>query len=124
MGSYVNQLSNGINGSAQGGASTPYGPGVNPSTPGPFSVARQVYSGTNFKILFRGQGNAAFLGDAGNFAYSAVSGNIGVPLSLTEIVAGGYALWAGHADATGPFFMDASATAQVPAGYGAGCKGY
>lgn len=49
VGSYVNQLSNGINSSAQGGASTPYGPGVNPSTPGPISVAGQVYSGTNFK---------------------------------------------------------------------------
>jgi hypothetical protein len=122
VGSYVNQLSNGINGSVGNPTSTPYGPGPNPSTPGPLSVARQVYSGTNFKILFRGQGNAAFLGDAGNFAYSAVSGNIGVPLSVTEIVAGGYSLWAGHADATGPYFMDASATAQVPAGYGAGCK--
>jgi hypothetical protein len=122
VGSYVNQLSNGINGSAGNPTSTPYGPGPNPSAPGPFTVASQVYSGTNFKIMFRGQGNAAFLGDAGNFAYSAVSGNIGVPLSLTEMVAGGYALWAGHSDANGPYFMDASATAQVPAGYSAGCK--
>jgi hypothetical protein len=122
VGSYVNQLSNGINGSAGNPTSTPYGPGPNPSAPGPFTVASQAYSGTNFKIMFRGQGNAAFLGDAGNFAYSAVSGNIGVPLSLTEMVAGGYALWAGHSDANGPYFMDASATAQVPAGYSAGCK--
>ena len=38
--------------------------------PGPLSVARQVYSGINSTILFRGQGNDAFLGDAGNFAYS------------------------------------------------------
>jgi hypothetical protein len=38
-----------------------------------------VYSQTNFKINFRGQGNAAFLGDAGNFAYAAVSANIGIP---------------------------------------------
>jgi RHS repeat-associated protein len=122
VGSYVNQLSNSINGSAGNPVSTPYGPGPNPSAPGPFSVASQVYSGTNFKIIFRGQGNAAFLGDAGNFAYAAVSGNIGVPLWATEAVAGGDALWAGHQDANGPWWMDASATAQVPAGYSAGCK--
>jgi hypothetical protein len=122
VGSYVNQLSNGINGSAGNPTSTPYGPGPNPSAPGPLTVASQVYSGTNFKIMFRGQGNAAFLGDAGNFAYAAVSGNIGVPLWATEAVAGGYALWAGHQDANGPWWMDASATAQVPAGYSAGCK--
>jgi RHS repeat-associated protein len=124
VGSYVNQLSNSINGSAGNPTSTPYGPGPNPSVPGPLTVANQVYSGTNFKIMFRGQGNAAFLGDAGNFAYSAVSGNIGVPLSVTEMVAGGYALLAGHSDANGPYFMDASATAQVPAGYGAGCQNF
>jgi hypothetical protein len=74
VGSYVNQLSNSISRSAGNPTSTPYGPGPNPSAPGPLTVASQVYSGTNFKIMFRGQGNAAFLGDAGNFAYSAVSG--------------------------------------------------
>jgi hypothetical protein len=124
VGSYVNQLSNSINGSAGNPVSTPYGPGPNPNAPGPLTVAGQVYSGTNFKIMFRGQGNAAFLGDAGNFAYAAVSGNIGVPLSLTEMVAGGYALWAGHSDTNGPWFMDASAPAQIPAGYSAGCKSF
>jgi hypothetical protein len=36
--------------------------------------------------------------------------NIGVPLWTTEAVAGAYALWAGHQDANGPFWMDASAT--------------
>jgi len=55
----------------------------------PLSVPGQVYSQTNFKINFRGQGNAAFLGDAGNFAYAAVSANIGIPLFAVEAVAGG-----------------------------------
>ena len=124
VGSYVNQLSNTINNAPQStstpyGASTSYAPGYSP-----LSVPGQVYSQTNFKINFRGQGNAAFLGDAGNFAYAAVSGNIGIPLFAVEAVAGGYALWAGHSDANGPYFMDASATAQIPAGYGAGCQGY
>lgn len=124
VGSYVNQLSNTINNAPQS-TSTPYGPSASYS-PGysPLSVPGQVYSQTNFKINFRGQGNAAFLGDAGNFAYAAVSANIGIPLFAVEAVAGGYALWAGHSDANGPYFMDASATAQIPAGYGAGCKNF
>jgi hypothetical protein len=125
VGSYVNQLSTQINNSGSQSVSTPYGPAPIYS-PGlsPLSIPGAVYSGTNFKIMFRGQANAAFLGDTGNFAYAAVSGNIGVPLWATEAVAGGYALWAGHQDANGPWFMDASATAQIPAGYGAVCKGY
>jgi hypothetical protein len=128
VGSYVNQLSNGINGSAQGGASTPYGPGVNPSTPGPISVAGQVYSGTNFRGMFgKGAGSTAnaFLGDAGNFAYAAVSANIGVPYLATEFAAAAYS-WTHHSpsDWVGPLGMDPSATVQVPAGYGASCKGY
>jgi RHS repeat-associated protein len=124
VGSYVNQLSNTINNAPQG-TSTPYGPSAS-YAPGysPLSVPGQVYSQTNFKINFRGQGNAVFLGDAGNFAYAAVSANIGIPLFAVEAVAGGYALWAGHSDANGPYFMDASATAEIPAGYGAGCKNF
>jgi RHS repeat-associated protein len=124
VGSYVNQLSNTINNAAQI-TSTPYGPSAS-YAPGysPLSVPGQVYSQMNFKINFRGQGDAAFLGDAGNFAYAAVSANIGIPLVAVEWVAGGYALWAGHQDANGPYYMDASATVQVPAGFGAGCKGY
>jgi hypothetical protein len=124
VGSYVNQLSNTINNAPQS-TSTPYGSSASYS-PGysPLSVPGQVYLQTNFKINFRGQGNAAFLGDAGNFAYAAVSANIGIPLFAVEAVAGGYALWAGHSDANGPYFMDASATAQIPAGYGAGCKNF
>jgi RHS repeat-associated protein len=124
VGSYVNQLSNTINNAGQS-TSTPYGSSASYAAGySPLSVPGQVYSQMNFKINFRGQGNAAFLGDAGNFAFAAVSANIGVPLFAVEAVAGGYALWAGHQDANGPYFMDASATVQIPAGYGAGCKGY
>ena len=80
VGSYVNQLSNTINNASQM-TSTPYGPSAS-YAPGysPLSVPGQVYSQTNFKIMFRGQGNAAFLGDAENFAYAVVSANIGAPL--------------------------------------------
>jgi RHS repeat-associated protein len=128
VGSYVNQLSNSINGSAGNPVSTPYGPGPNPSAPGPISVASQVYSGTNFRGMF-GQGAGytanAFLGDAGNFAYAAVSANIGVPYLATELAAAAYS-WTHHSpsDWVGPLGMDPSATVQVPAGYGASCKGY
>lgn len=89
VGSYVNQLSNTINNASQM-TSTPYDPSAS-HVPGysPLSVPGQVYSQTNFKIMFRGQGNAAFLGDAENFAYAVVSANIGVPLWATEAVAGG-----------------------------------
>jgi RHS repeat-associated protein len=126
VGSYVSALSNQINDAANAAqmVPTPYGLAPSPDLQSPYSVAMQVYSGTNFKIMFQGQGNAAFLGDAGNFAYAAVSANVGVPLSVTEAVAGAYAQWAGHQDTNGPWGMDDSATAQVPAGYGAGCMGY
>ncbi|WP_158545041.1 RHS repeat-associated core domain-containing protein [Dyella monticola] len=124
VGDRVTALSHTINDAAQI-TSTPYGPSMS-QTRGysPLSVPSIVYSQTNFKIMFRGQGNAAFLGDAGNFAYAAVAANIGVPLFVTEMVAGGYALWAGHRDTGGPFWMDASATRQVPAGYSAACNVY
>jgi RHS repeat-associated protein len=122
VGSYVQTVSNQVNGSAST-TSTPYGPVAQYSgAPSPLSVPSSVYNSINFKIMFQGQGNAAFLGDAGNFAYGAISANIGVPLWATEAVAGGYALWAGHQDTNGPFWMDASATQQVPAGYSAQCK--
>jgi len=123
VGSYVNQLSNSINGSAGNPTSTPYGPGPNPSAPGPISVASQVYSGTNFRKMFGGPGaNYAFLGDAGNFAYAAVSANIGVPLIATELAAGAYTLLTHPLSDLGPYGMDPSARVQIPAGYGAGCK--
>jgi hypothetical protein len=123
VGSYVNQLSNSINSSAGNPTSTPYGPGPNPSAPGPISVASQVYSGTNFRKMFGGPGaNYAFLGDAGNFAYAAVSANIGVPLIATELAAGAYTLLTHPLSDLGPYGMDPSARVQIPAGYGAGCK--
>lgn len=121
IGSHVAALSNQINSEASQMVATPYGP-VLSSNALPSSVASQVYSGTNFKIMFRGQANAAFLGDAGNFAYGAVSANIGVPLIVAEGVAGLYASWAGHQDIVGPLGMDVSAHNNVPAGYAAACQ--
>jgi RHS repeat-associated protein len=122
VGSYVQAVSNQINGSTST-TSTPYGPATQYNGgPSPLSVPSFVYSSINFKIMFQGQANAAFLGDAGNFAYGAISANIGVPLWATEAVAGGYALWAGHQDANGPFWMDQSASQHVQPGYNAQCK--
>ena len=72
--------------------------------------------------MFRGQANAVFLGDAGNFAYGAVSANIGVPLIGAELGAAGYALWARHQDLVRPLYMDVSATTNVPLGYAAACQ--
>ena len=119
IGGRVAALSNQINSSQM--ASTPYGP-VLSSSALPSSVVSQVYSGTNFKIMFRGQADAAFLGDAGNFAYGAVAADIGIPQSMTEMVAGAYSM-AAHpsSDWVGPYNMDPSATANVPAGYAAQC---
>lgn len=81
MGGQVAALSNQINDSLQL-TSTPYGPvaqnGNGSSIP---SVVSQVYNGTNFRAMYGGPGaNYVFLGDAGNFAYGAVTANIGVPL--------------------------------------------
>ncbi len=124
VGSYVNQLSNSINQAAANPFSTPYGPVVTDPT----TVARQTYSGTNFRGMF-GQGvgysQMAFLGDAGNFAYAAVSANIGIPYQATAMAAGAYSyLYHPAGDQTGQYGMDPSASVQVPAGYGASCKGY
>jgi RHS repeat-associated protein len=125
VGSYVNQLSNQINNAGNQSVSTPYGP-ASAYTPGlsPLSIPGAVYSGTNFRQMFGGPGaNYALLGDAGNFAYAAVSANIGVPLWATEAAAGAYSVWAHpSSDWVGPWGMDPSATVQVPAGYGASCK--
>lgn len=125
VGSYVSQVSNSINQQAQvAPVSTPYGPAPNPSFPSPVSVAQQVYSGTNFRAMFGGPGaNYAFLGDAGNFAYGAVSANLGVPLWGAEAVAGAYSLYAHPSSDWGwPWGMDPSARVQVPAGYSAQCQ--
>jgi hypothetical protein len=72
--------------------------------------------------MFKGQADPGFLGDAGNFAYGAISADLGVPLSAAEIVAGGYALLTGHQDTNHPYGMDSSANAQIPAGYKATCR--
>jgi hypothetical protein len=82
VGSHVNVVSNQINNAANSAqpVSRPYGPGPSPNLPGPISVASQVYSGTNFRGMYGGPGaNYTLFGDAGNFAYFAVSTNIGVP---------------------------------------------
>ena len=115
VGSYVNQVSKSVN------------MGNSPAMPAfmsnPIGTAQQVYSGTNFRKMFGGPGaNYFFLGDAGNFAYGAVSANIGVPLSIAEFVAGSYASVAHQAsDRVGPYGMDQSATINVPKGYNAKC---
>ncbi len=95
VGSYVGQVSNSLNHQAQvAPVSTPYGPAPTRV----FLVQSQSLardSGTNFRAMFGGPGaNYAFLGDAGNFAYGAVSANLGVPLLATEMVAGAYSLYA------------------------------
>jgi RHS repeat-associated protein len=87
----------------------------------PITVGLEVYSGTNFKIMFKGQADPGFLGDAGNFAYGAVSADLGVPLGVSEAVAGAYAWKSGHTDRSNPHGMDDSANAQIPAGYQATC---
>jgi hypothetical protein len=117
VGDHVNAVSNKINNSTQF-APSPYGPTMQIGN----GVVTNVYRGTNFRKMYGGAGaNYPFLGDAGNFAYFAVSGNIGVPLSAAEAAAGAYA-YATHsaADRVGPYGMDQSATSQV-SGYGA-CK--
>ena len=90
---------------------------------GPVAVAFITYRGTNFRKMYGGPGaNYPFLGDAGNFAYGAVAANLGVPLSVAEGVAGGYAkLTHSPSDRAGPYGMDRSATANVPAGYASKC---
>lgn len=125
VGSYVNQLSNSINATANNSTFTPYGPAPTPDS-NPDFIAEEVYSGTDFRAMFSGPGaDYAFLGDAGNFAYAAVSANIGVPFQATEAAAGLYSMRAHpSSDWVGPYNMDPSATVQVPAGYGAGCNGY
>jgi len=90
----------------------------------PISIMSRVYSGTNFRAMYGGPGaDYAFLGDAGNFAYGAISANLGVPLWATEAVAGAYSLiYHPVADWGWPFFMDPSARTQIPAGYSGQCK--
>jgi RHS repeat-associated protein len=123
VGSHVNSIVNSLNDSAQVNANTDATAVAEAQTgSNPISDIFQVYSGANFKIMFKGQADASFLGDAGNFAYGAISADLGVPLSATEAVAGIYAKVAGHTDTNHPFGMDSSANQQIPAGYQATCQ--
>jgi hypothetical protein len=84
----------------------------------------------DFKNNFRGQANPGFLGDAGNFAYGAISGymfgtgSFGQYMALSG--AGYYAQRAGKQGPGTPFIQppygaDPSAQQNVPAGLSAGC---
>jgi hypothetical protein len=58
------------------------------------------------------------LGEAGNFAYGAVTARLGIPLDAAEIPAGIYSLVTHPASEWGwPYGMDLSARKQVPKGY-------
>lgn len=76
---------------------------------------------TDFKNLFRGQANGAFLGQAGNFAYYAIGSGY-LPNSELDAGAGAYALIFAalgkkpFSSLTGPMFSDASAASQRNAG--------
>lgn len=85
----------------------------------------------DFKNNFRGQGDAGFLGQAGNFAYGAVSsgmfgsGSFGQYLAMS--VAGVYALLVGKMGPGIPFLeapygADPSAQQNVPRGVTATCR--
>ena len=120
VGSHINSVVNSV-----GNSANTQNPVLEAQTGlNPISVMSQVYSGINFRAMYGGpSANYAFLGDAGNFAYGAVSAQIGVPLQTTEAVAGGYSLLAHpSSDWVGPYYMDPSATVQVPAGYYALCN--
>jgi hypothetical protein len=124
IGDWINQLSTALKQAGQSASPsfTPYGPGANPSI-GPGLIADQVFQSTKFRSMFAGPGaNYKQLGDIGNFAYAAVSANLGVPFWATEAVAGYYSL-TNHPskDWVGPWGMDPSATVNVPLGYNSQC---
>jgi RHS repeat-associated protein len=81
----------------------------------------------DFKNNFRGSGNAAFLGQAGNFAYYAIGSGL-LPNWELDAGAGAYALYSAvfgqkpFSSLTGPMFSDASAASVRNAGLAAnGC---
>jgi hypothetical protein len=124
IGNWINQLSDAINQAGQNTPPifTPYGPGLNPDIY-PDVIADQVFESTKFRSMFAGPGaNYKQLGDMGNFAYAAVSANLGVPFFVTELVAGYYSHM-NHPpkDWVGPYGMDPSATVNVPLGYNSQC---
>jgi hypothetical protein len=123
VGSHVNSVVNSLNDSAQISANTDSTAVAEAQTgSNPISAASEVYSGTNFRAMYGGPGaDYTLLGDAGNFAYFAVSADIGVPLGVAEFVAGVYSI-THHpsSDWVGPFGMDPSATRNISA-YGVTC---
>jgi hypothetical protein len=83
------------------------------------TIARKVYDGTNFKIMFQGSGaDPALLGDAGNYAYGKIAARLGVPLDAAKAVAGAYGV-AKHPwnQLSGPYMMDKSAREHIEPGY-------
>jgi hypothetical protein len=90
---------------------------------GPIGVAAITYNGTNFRKMYGGPGaDYKFLGEAGNFAYGAVSADLGIPLKATEIAAGGYAsLTHTPSQRVGPYGMTNGETVNIPNGYDAKC---
>ena len=121
VGDLVNALVNDINNRPVQVIATPDGPVMQyGNRSDPLSVVTDVYNGTNIKRLFKGsQANPAFLGDAGNFAYGAVTARLGIPLDAAEIPARAYSLITHPSSDWGwPYGMDPSARQQIPKGYG------
>ena len=78
----------------------------------------------DFKLNFKGQANATFLGEAGNFAYGAVASGVGLSQGVAEFGAGAYALKNGKLNINNPFGEDNSAAKQLARGYATnGCRG-
>jgi len=98
------------------------------ATTGAFYPIAEGGGSIDFKNIFRGQANAALLGQAGNFAYYAIGSGI-LPAWELDAGAGAYALKAAlqgkksFSSLTGPFFSDASAASVRTQGLAAnGCK--
>lgn len=103
----------------------------------PFAAGFSTYLGAvgsngplDFKNNFRGQGDPGFLGEAGNFAFGAVSAHLFGSGSFGQYVAlsgaGVYAIMAGKKGPGIPFLespygADPSAQANTPAGVSSTC---
>ncbi len=95
------------------------------STTGAFFSISQSNGPIDFKNIFRGQANAAMLGQAGNFAYYAIGSGI-LPNFELDAGAGAYAVYSAirgrkpFSSLTGPWFSDASAASVRSQGLAAG----
>ena len=95
------------------------------STTGAFYSISQSNGPIDFKNIFRGQANAAMLGQAGNFAYYAIGSGI-LPNFELDAGAGAYAVYSAirgrkpFSSLTGPWFSDASAASVRSQGLAAG----